>query len=64
MFYMGIGALPAIAEQLMAKGMSADTPVALVANEGRFVESCLSKIVDEVRAFPHASLVTYDIELL
>jgi hypothetical protein len=38
--------------------------IALVANDSRFVESCLSKIVDEVRAFPHASLVTYDIELL
>lgn len=38
--------------------------VAMVANEGRFVQSALSKIVDELRAFPHASLVDYDIELL
>jgi uncharacterized protein len=38
--------------------------LAMVANEARFVESALSKIVDEVRAFPHASLLTYDIELL
>jgi uncharacterized protein YlxP (DUF503 family) len=38
--------------------------LAMVANEARFVESALSKIVDEVRAFPHASLLDYDIELL
>lgn len=38
--------------------------VALVANDGRFVQSALSKIVDELRAYPHASLVDYDIELL
>jgi uroporphyrinogen III methyltransferase/synthase len=31
-FYMGIGTLPTISEQLMAHGRSADTPVALVAN--------------------------------
>ncbi len=31
-FYMGIGTLPTIAEQLMANGMSGDMPVALVAN--------------------------------
>lgn len=38
--------------------------VAMVANESRFVESALSRIVDELRAYPHASLVEYDIELL
>jgi uncharacterized protein YlxP (DUF503 family) len=38
--------------------------IAMVANESRFVQSALSKIVDEIRAFPHASLVEYDIELL
>lgn len=38
--------------------------VALVANDGRFVQSALAKIVDELRAYPHASLVDYDIELL
>ena len=38
--------------------------LALVANDSRFVESCLSKIVDEFRAFPHASLLDYEIELL
>jgi len=38
--------------------------VALVANEGRFVQSALARIVDEVRAYPHASLLDYDISLL
>ncbi len=38
--------------------------LAMVANEARFVQSALSKIVDEIRAFPHASLLDYDIELL
>ncbi len=37
--------------------------VALVANEGRFVQSALARIVDEVRAYPHAALLDYDIEL-
>ena len=38
--------------------------LAMVANEARFVESALSKLVDEIRAFPHASLLDYQIELL
>jgi len=38
--------------------------LAMVANESRFVESVLSKLVDEIRAFPHASLLDYEIELL
>lgn len=38
--------------------------VAMVANESRFVQSALAKIVDEFRACPHASLLDYDIELL
>ncbi len=38
--------------------------VAMVANEGRFVQSALARIVDELRAYPHASLLDYDIELL
>ncbi len=42
---------------------AATLALAMVANEGRFVQSALSKIVDEVRAFPHASLLDYDIEL-
>lgn len=37
---------------------------AMIANESRFVESALSKIVDEIRAFPRASLMDYKIELL
>ena len=38
--------------------------LAMVANESRFVESTLCKIVDEIRAFPRASLLDYEIELL
>ena len=38
--------------------------LAMVANESRFVHSALSKIVDELRSYPHASLLDYDIELL
>lgn len=38
--------------------------LAMVANDSRFVESALSQIVDEVRAYRHASLVEYEIELL
>jgi uroporphyrinogen III methyltransferase/synthase len=49
-FYMGIGTLPLIAEQLMAQGRSADTPVALVANatlpSQRVVRASLSRIVE------------------
>ena len=37
--------------------------LAMVANESRFVESALAKIVDEIRANPRASLLEYDIEL-
>jgi hypothetical protein len=36
----------------------------MVANDMRFVESALSKIVDEIRVYRHASLVDYSIELL
>jgi uroporphyrinogen III methyltransferase/synthase len=49
-FYMGIGTLPVIAEQLAANGMSADTPVALVANATlptqRVVRAPLGQIVE------------------
>lgn len=38
--------------------------VAMISNDARFVESALSKIVDEVRSFGSASLLSYDIELL
>lgn len=37
--------------------------IAMVSNDGRFVQSALSKIVDEIRAFPHASLIDYNIEM-
>ncbi len=37
--------------------------IAMVANDRRFVESCLSKIVDEVRANRRVSLIDYDLEL-
>jgi len=49
-FYMGIGTLPVIAAQLAARGMSADTPVALVANATlptqRVVQAPLAQIVE------------------
>jgi uroporphyrinogen III methyltransferase/synthase len=48
-FYMGIGTLPTIAEQLMAQGMAAETPAALVANATlptqRLVRAPLNEIV-------------------
>jgi len=49
-FYMGIGALGLIAEQLMGNGRAAETPVALVANATfptqRVVRAPLSEIVE------------------
>ena len=49
-FYMGIGTLPVIAEQLRANGMSGNTPVALVANATlptqRVVHAPLDQIVE------------------
>ena len=48
-FYMGIGTLPSIAEQLMANGRAAATPVALIANATfptqRVVRAPLGEIV-------------------
>lgn len=38
--------------------------MAMVANDARFVEGALHKIVDELRGYPHATLVDFDIELL
>jgi hypothetical protein len=38
--------------------------LAMVSNDERFVESALTKIVNEIRAYPHASLLDYEIELL
>ncbi len=43
---------------------AATLAVAMVANETRFVQSALAKIVDEIREHPHASLLDYDLELL
>ncbi|MGB9625606.1 MAG: DUF503 domain-containing protein [Phycisphaerae bacterium] len=42
----------------------AELGVAMVANDGRFVESCLHKIVDVLRGERSASLVDYHVELL
>jgi len=42
----------------------AEIGIAMVSNDSRFVESCLSKIVDEVRATRTVGLVDYAIELL
>ena len=43
---------------------AATLAVAMVANEERFVTSALSKIIDEIRGFPRASLIDYKIETL
>ncbi|HOO17550.1 MAG TPA: DUF503 domain-containing protein [Phycisphaerae bacterium] len=43
---------------------AATLAMAMVANQARYVEGALSKIVDEVRATSSASLLDYDIELL
>ncbi len=52
-FYMGIGALAGIAENLIAEGRDADTPVALVANATlptqRVVRAPLNQIADTAR---------------
>ncbi len=41
----------------------AELGMALVGNDGRFVESCLSKLVDYIRMDRSASLVDYELEL-
>jgi len=38
--------------------------IAMVGNDGRFLESMLSKIVDHIRRIPQAVLVDYSIERL
>ena len=52
-FYMGIGTLPTLCEQLMAQGRAAETPVALVANATlptqRVVRAPLRQIVETCR---------------
>lgn len=37
---------------------------AMVGNDGRYIESCLSRIVDRVRRVGSASLVDYEVEML
>ena len=41
----------------------AEVAVVMVANDGKFVQSCLDTIVDYVRMDPGASLVDYEREL-
>lgn len=43
---------------------SAVIAVAMVSNDRRFTDQCLSKIVDEVRVARSVNLIDYDIELL
>lgn len=38
--------------------------LAMVANDSRFVRSCLDKIVDELRVARAAILVDYDVEIM
>ena len=38
--------------------------VAMVSNDRRFTDSCLSKIVDEIRVVRDLSLVDYELEFL
>ncbi len=38
--------------------------IAMVSNDQRFTDSCLSKIVDEIRMARQASLVDYELEFL
>jgi uncharacterized protein YlxP (DUF503 family) len=38
--------------------------VAMVANDSRFVQSCLDKIVDELRVTRSATLVDYHVDLM
>lgn len=38
--------------------------VAMISNDERFVESALSKIVDEIGRFHRASMIDYDIEMM
>lgn len=41
----------------------AELGVAIVGNDRRFVEGCLSKVVDYIRVDPGASLVDYELEV-
>ena len=48
---------------LLDQRQQAELGVAIVANDGRFVESCLDKVVDFVRQERSASLIDYEIEI-
>ena len=48
---------------LLDQRQQAELGVAIVANDGRFVESCLDKVVDFVRQERSASLINYEIEI-
>jgi len=48
---------------LLDQRQQAELGVAIVANDGRFVESCLDKVVDYVRQDRSANLVNYEIEI-
>jgi uncharacterized protein len=48
---------------LLDSRQQAELGIAIVANDGRFVESCLNKVVDFVRLERAASLIDYDIEI-
>ena len=48
---------------LLDQRQQAELGVAMVGNEGRFVESCLDKIVDYIRLDHGASLVDFEKEM-
>lgn len=48
---------------LLEQRQQAMLGVVMVGNDSRFIESCLDKIVDYVRADHGASLVDYEIEI-
>ena len=48
---------------LLDQRQQAELGVAIVANDGRFVESCLDKVVDFVRQERSANLIDYEIEI-
>ena len=41
---------------------AATLALAMVANQTRFVESALHRIVDEIRVFPRVSLIDYEVD--
>lgn len=49
---------------LLDEHRRAELGIAMVSNDTRFVESCLSKIVDEIRVTRGAALLDYEIEFV